>query len=158
MTLRFEAKIQCDDVLYCTLFCTLCLVCFSRVCTCCSSWLDWHIWSKNVKGIIVAIWILRDSYFSSKSSISPFVNEPSWLSCMSCFCLKGVSSIGFLLQVFGLDSQYWVNEISTLNKKRLQTFAKPQNLSNDKGNKKELSDTGVPGREPLSKGVACDKE
>ena len=101
---------------------------------------------------------LRDSYFSSKSSISPFVNEPSWLGCMSGFCLKGVSSIGFLLQVFGLDSQYWVNEISTLNKKRLQTFAKPQNLSNDKGNKKELSDTGVPGREPLSKGVACDKD
>ena len=107
--------------------------------------------------IIVAIWILRDSYFSSKSSISPFANEPSWLSCMSCFCLKGISSTGFLL-VFGLDSQYWVKEISTLNMKRLQTFAKPQNLSNDEGNKKELSDTGVPGKEPLSKGVAWDKD
>ena len=42
--------------------------------------------------------------------------------------------------------------------KRLQTFAKPQNLSNDEGNKKELSDTGVPGKEPLSKGVAWDKD
>ena len=48
--------------------------------------------------------------------------------------------------------------LKRVNMKRLQTFAKPQNLSNDKCNKKELSDTGVPGKEPLSKGVACDKD
>ena len=41
-----------------------------------------------------------------------------------------------------------------LEQEKITNVRKPENLSSDKGNKKELSDTGVPGREPLSKGVA----
>ena len=108
---------------------------------------EWHYCGNmNIKGLLL---FFKEFNFPLCQRTLLTELHVSFLFKRSFLNLISSTSLWAGFTILGERNQH----LKRVNMKRLQTFAKPQNLSNDKC-KKELSDTGVPGREPLSKGVA----